>query len=88
MVFSQTLKSCKQKNPAKINNVDKESAKQLNFKGVKLPVHKKDSAKLGKQISVFSCEDQTPYCIYSSKQTFEKHVDLLLLLNYKNSHYV
>ena len=30
------------KNPAKIRNVDKESPKQLNFKGAKLHVHKKD----------------------------------------------
>ena len=26
--------------------------------------------------------------IYTSKQTFEKHVDLLLLANSKHSHYV
>ena len=29
------------KNPAEIRNVDKEFAKQINFKGVKLCVHKK-----------------------------------------------
>ena len=28
------------------------------------------------------------YCIYNSKQTFEKHFDLLLLSNSKNFHYV
>ena len=33
---------------------------------------------------LFGYEDGTPYNIY----TFEKHVDLLHLLNSKNSHYV
>ena len=33
------------KNPAKIRNVDGESAKQLNFKGAKFHVHKKDYTK-------------------------------------------
>ena len=51
--------------------------KQLYFKGVKLFVHKKDYPKIEKQnnisINVFGCEDETPYRIYASKQTFEKH---------------
>ena len=29
-------------------------------------------------IRVFGYEDKTPYCTYTSKQTFETHVDLLL----------
>ena len=29
-----------------------------------------------------------PYCSYTLKQSFEKRVDLLLLLSTKNSHYV
>ena len=39
-------------------------------------------------INVFRYEDETPYCIYTSKRNFEKHVDLLLLSNSKNPHYV
>ena len=39
-------------------------------------------------IDVFGYEDETPYRIYTSKQTFEKHVDLLLLSDCKNSHFV
>ena len=38
-------------------------------------------------ISVLSYEDKTPYHIYTSTQKFEMH-DLLLLLNFKNSHYI
>ena len=39
-------------------------------------------------INVSRYEDETPYHIYTSKQTFEKHVDLVLLSNSKNSYYV
>ena len=36
---------------------------------------------------MFGYEDETPYRNYTSKQTFKKHVQLLLLSNYKDSHY-
>ena len=66
--------------------------KQLNFKCVKFPVHKKCYEKIDKQndisINIFGYQDETPYRTYNSKQTFEKHVDLLLMLNSKNSHLV
>ena len=59
------------------------------FKGLKCPVHKKDSWKIEKQnniyINAFGYEDETVYGIYTWKQTFEKHVDLLLLSTSKNS---
>ena len=80
------------KNPAKIRNVDREFAKQLNSKGVKVPVYKKDYPKVEKQnsssINVFDYEDETLYHIYTSKQTFEEHIDLSLLSNSKNSQYI
>ena len=44
MVFSQILRSVN-KNAAKTKNVDKEYAKQIDFKGLKFPVHKRDYAK-------------------------------------------
>ena len=47
MVFSKTLKFYKQK-LAKIRNLDKELVQNFNFKDVKLLVHKKDYAKIGK----------------------------------------
>ena len=37
---------------------------------------------------MFVYEDKTPYCNYTPKQTFENHVDFLLLSNFNNSHYV
>ena len=36
---------------------------------------------------MFNYEDETPYHIYTLKQTFERHIYLLLLLNSENSQY-
>ena len=75
------------KNPEKIRNVHNEFAKQLKFKGINFPAHK--SVQIEKQsnisINLFGYEYEIPYSIYTSKQ---KHVDLLLLSNSKNSHHV
>ena len=64
--------------------------KKLDFTVIKFPVHKIDLSKIEKQnsipMNVFAYEDETPYCIYTSEKTFEKHIDLLLLSNFKNSH--
>ena len=78
------------KNWAKVRNIDRVFAKQLNSKGTKYFVHKKEYVRVKKQynvsISVFGYEDKIPYKIYISKQAFEKHADLLLLFNSKNFH--
>ena len=37
---------------------------------------------------MFLYEDKTSYLIYTSEQTFEKYVDLLVLRNSKSSQYV
>ena len=50
------------KNQAKIRNDDREFVKQLNFKGVKFPVHKKKITQKLKNdiyINVFGCENTT-----------------------------
>ena len=76
MVLSQIIKFCKQ-NPVKIKKVDREFVKCLNFKSLKFPVHQKEDTKIKQQnhisISKFGYEDKT----YTSKQTLEKHDDLL-----------
>ena len=77
------------KNQAKIRNDDREFVKQLNFKGVKFPAHKKKITQKLKNdiyINVFGCENTTQHCSCTSKQTFKKHVDLLLISNTKNLH--
>lgn len=68
------------KNRAKIRNADKGSAKQFSFKHVKFPVCKRDYGKIeAKQHFYFVCENKIPYRIYTTKETFEKHADLLLM---------
>lgn len=73
-------------------NVDQESTKLHDFIEAKFPVHKRGYAKKKKKRNIslhaFDYEDQTPYHIYPSMQIFKKHVDLLLLSNFKNFHYV
>ena len=76
------------KDSVNIRNVEREFTKQFSFK---FSFHKKDYAKIEKQnnisINVFGY-GKSPYHIYDSKQTFEKHDDFLLLSNSKNLHYV
>ena len=57
---------------------------------MKFLVEKKDYGKIARKtsISAFGYENKNPYCTYTSKQTFEKHVDLLLVSNARNQHYV
>ena len=61
------------KNPAKNTYIDNEFAKQLNFKVIKLLVHGY-YAEIEKQnyisINVFSYDEETPHCIYTSKKNF------------------
>ena len=64
---------------------------ELNFKGVEFPVHKKQYAEMEKQnvsINIIDYKNKTPHHSYISIQTFEKHVNSILLSNTKNSHYV
>ena len=55
-------------NPVRTRSVDRGSAKQLSFKIVKYPTHKKDYAKIEKQnnicMNVFGYKDKTPYYIF------------------------
>ena len=57
------------KNLAKIRNVDREFAMQLNSKNFKFPVNKTDYAKIEKQnkisVNVFAHENKIPYCIFT-----------------------
>ena len=57
---------------------------------IKFPLHKKDYGQIEKQNNIsidsvpFNYEDETPYIIYTLKQSFEKYINLLLLTNSKN----
>ena len=77
------------KNIAKIRNVDRVFAKQLNFKNF---LFTNKTAKIEKQnnlsINVFGYQNKTSCHIYTLKQTFEKRPDLLLISNTNNTRYV
>ena len=94
--FNECLRWClviylnsENKNPSKIGSIDIEVAKK-HFNGVKFPVHRNDYTKIEKKnlINVFGYEDETTYCNYTLKQSFEINVDLLLLSISENSHFV
>ena len=66
-------------NPARITKADKDFAKELDFKNIKLlfKVRDKIEKKNSISISVFSYENKLWYPIYVSKK--DNHVDLLLI---------
>ena len=67
------------KNPAIITNTDREYAKQLNFKNIKLLFQKKDFVKIEKQNNVSINEVKTPNHIYASKLTNGRNLRYVLI---------
>ena len=88
MVFSQILKSCKKEAQQKLEMLIKNWQNNLVLKVKKFQFIKKTILNWkNKIIFPLKClalkiKHNT---IYSSKKTFEKHVDLFLSSNYKNS---
>ena len=76
------------KNLAKNRNFDRELAKKPNFKGTKFLAYMQNKKHKINCLSASGYKDKAPDRIYTSKQTFENYVDLLLLWNSKNSHYI
>ena len=79
-------------NPRTIRMVDKYFTRELDFKDIKLPVKIRDIHKVEKKncicISVFNHENKEKYLIYVSRNTFKRHVDLLLVGEEGKRHYV
>ena len=80
------------KNPQRIKKSDKEFIKKLDYSGIEFPVATKQYNKIEKQneinINVFGYENKQPYPIYISKEKYEKHMELLLITEDENKHYV
>ena len=80
------------KNPQRINKSDKEYISKLNYSNIKFPVELNQYNKIEKQneinINVFGYENKQPYPIYISKEKYEKHLELLLITEDENKHYV
>ena len=81
-----------EKYPQRIKKVDKPYVKKLDYSGIEFPVSVKHYNKIEKQnsinISVFGYEDKQPYPIYVSKEKYKDHMELLLITENENKHYV
>ena len=80
------------KYPQRIKKVDKQYIENLDYSGIEFPVTTKQYNKIEKQneinINVFGYEDKQPYRIYVSKEKYKDYIDLLLITENKNKHYV
>ena len=79
--------------PEKITQKNKEIINDLDYKEIEFSVPKKDFSKIEVKnkicMSVFSYEkNKLTYPIYVSDQTFENSMDLLLISNENESHYL
>ena len=80
------------KNPQRIKKSDKEFIKKLDYSGIEFPVATKQYNKIEKQneinINVFGYENKQPYPIFVSKEKYERQMNLLLITEDENKHYV
>ena len=81
-----------EKDPQRIKKIDKEYINQLDYSKIEFPVKINQYNKIEKQneinINVFGYENKQPYPIYISKEKYEKHLELLLITEDENKHYV
>ena len=80
------------KNPQRIKKSDKEYINKLDYSGIEFPVTTNQYNKIEKQneinINVFGYKNKEPYPIKVSKEKYENHMELLLITEDKNKHYV
>ena len=78
--------------PGRITRTDRDFANNLNYDGTEFPVQEKDFKKVEVQnnvfVNVFGYENKLDFPVYISDQTFKSSIDLLLLINGDQSHYV
>ena len=84
--------SFKEKDPQRIKKTDKTFICQLDYSSIEFPVTIKHIPKIEKQnsinINVFAYEDKQIFPLYISKEKNEKHMELLLITENENKHYV
>ena len=75
-----------------VPKADKIMINDLDCKGIKFPVSKKDLSKIENKnnnfLNVFSYENDLTYPVYISNEKFKNCMDLLLISNENKSHYV
>ena len=78
--------------PERIKKIDKEYINQLDYSGIEFPVTVKQNNTIEKQneinINVFGYENKQPYPIYVSKEKYNRQMNLLLITENENKHYV
>ena len=71
---------------------DENMVNDLDYEGIKFPVSKSDYSKIEQKnhicINAFYYENNLVHPVYVSDQKFEDHMDVLLISNKNNSHYV
>ena len=81
-----------EKNLQRIKKEDKKMINELNYEGIEFPVSQKHYNKVKKQnsirINVFGFENEQPFPIHISKETFEDQMNLLLITKDEKKHYV
>ena len=92
MVFGQIFTPCRSSSRKKEKKIDKDFARKPEFEDIKFPVAIRDIHKISKMnyisVSIFVYESKEKYPIYASKNTFRRHVDLLLKEKEDKKHYV
>ena len=81
-----------EKDPQRIKKTDKQHIEKLDYSSIKFPVTVKQINKIEKQnnicINLFGYEEKQPFPIYISKEKFIDHMELLLITEGENKHYV
>ena len=80
------------KDPQRIKKTDKTFICQLDYSSIEFPVTVKQINKIEKQnnicINLFGYEEKQPFPIYISKEKYQDHMELLLITEGENKHYV
>ena len=81
-----------EKDPQRIKKTDKIFICQLDYSSIEFPVTVKQINKIEKQnnicINLFGYEEKQPFPIYISKEKFIDHMELLLITEGENEHYI
>ena len=81
-----------EKDPQRIKKTDKIFIRQLDYSSIEFPVTVKQINKIEKQnnicINLFGYEEKQPFPLYISKEKYQDHMELLLITEGENKHYV
>ena len=78
--------------PQRIKKTDKQYIEKLDYSSIEFPVTVKQINKIEKQnkicINLFGYEEKQKFPIYISKEKYQDHMELLLITEGENQHYV